>query len=42
MNIQPYYPSNLLVIDSDRKISGNPVDFKVELDSSFDLSEGNF
>ena len=42
MNIQPYYPSNLLVIDSDRKISGNPVDFKVELDSSFDVSEGNF
>ena len=42
MNIQPYYPSKILVIDSDRKISGNAVDFKVELDSSFNVSEGNF
>lgn len=44
MNIQPYYPSRVLIVDSTRRTNhlDNPVNFKIELDDSFNVSEGNF
>ena len=44
MNLQPYYPSKILIVDSTRRTNSNdtPVNFKIELDDSFNVSEGNF